>query len=81
MSSEPIVVITGASRGIGAATARLAAARGYAVAVNFRSSGEAAEALVRELVATGASAVAIQADISVEMTCAGCSRPSTAPSE
>jgi len=42
--SKGTLVITGASRGIGAATARLAAARGYAVCVNYRTNKDAAEA-------------------------------------
>jgi len=61
-----VVMITGASRGIGAATAALAAERGYAVCVNYRSNGEAAEAVVAGIRAQGGTAVAVQADISVE---------------
>lgn len=61
-----IVLITGASRGIGAATARLAAARGYAVCVNYRRHLEAAEAVVKEIEQAGGRAVAVQADVSVE---------------
>ncbi len=61
-----VLLITGGSRGIGAATARLAAARGYAVAINYRQRREEAETLVAELRAGGAEAVAVQADISVE---------------
>src|SRR5690606_13709377 len=60
------LVVTGASRGIGAATARLAAARGWAVAVNYRSDGAAADALVSAIRAEGGSAVAIQADVAAE---------------
>ncbi|WP_394345533.1 SDR family NAD(P)-dependent oxidoreductase, partial [Halorubrum sp. Atlit-28R] len=41
-----VIVITGGSRGIGAATARLAAARGYAVCISYRSDRQAAEATV-----------------------------------
>ena len=60
------LIVTGASRGIGAAIARLAGQRGYAVALNF-SSGEAeAKKLSEEIVAGGARAVAIHADISQE---------------
>jgi len=59
-------VITGASRGIGAATARLAARRGYAVCVNYRAAREAAHALVAELEAAGSAALAVQADVGVE---------------
>ena len=65
------VVITGSSRGIGAATARLAAARGYAVVVNYRSDRAAAEALVAEIAAGGGEALAVQADVSTEAGVAG----------
>ena len=60
------MVITGASRGIGAATARLAAQRGYAVCLNYRSSGEAAAQLTEDLRRQGAKALAVQADVGVE---------------
>ena len=60
------VLITGASRGIGAATARLAASRGYAVCVNYLHNHGAAGALVAEIERAGGRAVAIQADVSVE---------------
>lgn len=60
------VVITGASRGIGAATARLAAARGFAVAVNYVRGEKEAAAVVREIEAAGGRAAAIQADVGVE---------------
>ena len=61
-----IVVITGASRGIGAETARLCAARGYRVAVNYRVNREAAESLVSEIRSFGGHGIAVQADVSVE---------------
>jgi NAD(P)-dependent dehydrogenase (short-subunit alcohol dehydrogenase family) len=61
-----VLLITGAGRGIGAATARLAARRGYAVCVNYRHNGVAAEALVREIETAGGRAVAAQADVGVE---------------
>jgi NAD(P)-dependent dehydrogenase (short-subunit alcohol dehydrogenase family) len=60
------LVITGASRGIGAATARLAAANGYAVAVNYASARAEAESVVREIVAAGGIARAIAGDVSRE---------------
>lgn len=63
---SPVILITGASRGIGAATARLAAARGYAVAINYLRRAESADALVRELGASGATAFAVQADVARE---------------
>lgn len=60
------VIVTGGSRGIGAATARLAAKRGYSVAVNYRSAADAAEALVAEINSAGGEAAAVQADVAVE---------------
>jgi NAD(P)-dependent dehydrogenase (short-subunit alcohol dehydrogenase family) len=62
----PVALITGASRGIGAATAQLAAQRGYAVCVNYRRSRAAAEDVVRAAIASGANAVAVAADVSIE---------------
>ncbi len=60
------LIVTGASRGIGAAIARLAGQRGYSVAVNF-SSGEAeAKRVTEEIAAAGGQAIAIRADVSVE---------------
>ena len=61
-----VMLITGASRGIGAATARAAAAAGWDVAVNYRSERERAEELVRALSATGSRAVAVRGDVSHE---------------
>jgi NAD(P)-dependent dehydrogenase (short-subunit alcohol dehydrogenase family) len=60
------LIVTGASRGIGAAIARLAGQRGYAVALNFSSAKAEAKKLAQEIVAGGAHAVAIHADISRE---------------
>jgi NAD(P)-dependent dehydrogenase (short-subunit alcohol dehydrogenase family) len=60
------LLITGASRGIGAATARLAAQRGYAVCVNYRHNRDAAAAVVRSIEAAGGTAIAVAADVSVE---------------
>ena len=59
-----VLVVTGASRGIGAATARLAGQQGYAVAVNYNSSADRAQAVVDEIVGAGGKAVAIKADVS-----------------
>lgn len=61
-----VMLITGASRGIGAATARLAAQRGYALGINYRQQREAAEALVREIEHAGGRAVALGADVGDE---------------
>lgn len=60
------ILITGASRGIGRATARLAGARGWSVGVNFLADAGAANRTVAEIEAGGGRAVAIQGDISVE---------------
>src|SRR6478609_7911346 len=61
-----IVLITGGSRGIGAATAKLAAERGYAVCVNYRAKQEAAEHVVRDIITAGGRAIAVGADVAVE---------------
>lgn len=63
---NPVIVITGGSRGIGAATARLAAERGYDVCVNFRQNAAAAQAVADDVKAAGRRAIAIQADTSCE---------------
>lgn len=61
-----MIIVTGGSRGIGAATARLAGARGHAVAVNYRSNRQAAERVVDQIVGEGGRAVALQADVGEE---------------
>lgn len=61
-----VLVVTGGSRGIGAATAKLGAARGYKVAVNYNRSPDRAEALVKEIEQNGGRAIAVQADVSRE---------------
>jgi NAD(P)-dependent dehydrogenase (short-subunit alcohol dehydrogenase family) len=60
------LIVTGASRGIGAAVAMLAGERGYAVAVNFSRSAAEAATVVNEIVAGGGRAIAIQGDVSNE---------------
>jgi NAD(P)-dependent dehydrogenase (short-subunit alcohol dehydrogenase family) len=57
------VVVTGSARGIGAATARLAAERGYAVVVNYRADRAGGEAVAREITDRGGDALALRADI------------------
>ncbi|MEO5659936.1 MAG: SDR family oxidoreductase [Polaromonas sp.] len=61
-----LVLITGGSRGIGAATALLAARQGYAVAVNYSASSLAADEVVRQIRQAGGQAMAVQADVSNE---------------
>lgn len=63
---ERVVLVTGGSRGIGAATARLAAVRGWAVAVNYASNADAAQQVVREVEQAGRPAIAVQADVADE---------------
>lgn len=60
------MLITGGSRGIGAATAILAAENGFAVVVNYHKNQQAAEKIVAEIIAKGGTAIAIKADISKE---------------
>ncbi|MDO9406048.1 MAG: SDR family oxidoreductase [Polaromonas sp.] len=63
---NPVLLITGGGRGIGAATALLAAKRGYAVAVNYASNSLAADEVVRTIRAGGGTAMAVQADVGDE---------------
>lgn len=66
MTEQPILLVTGGSRGIGAATCRLAAKRGYAVAANYRSDKQAADDVVKAINAAGGRAVAVQGDMAKE---------------
>jgi NAD(P)-dependent dehydrogenase (short-subunit alcohol dehydrogenase family) len=61
-----ILVVTGGSRGIGAATALLGAARGYAVCVNYLRDRAAADRVVADISAAGGRAIAVQADVAIE---------------
>jgi NAD(P)-dependent dehydrogenase (short-subunit alcohol dehydrogenase family) len=61
-----VLLVTGGSRGIGAATALLAAQRGYAVAVNYATQRDAADGVVRAITQAGGRALAVQADVAKE---------------
>ena len=64
---KPVLLITGASRGIGAATAVLAAQQGWAVAVNYASNAPAAHRVVKQIQEMGGTAIAVQADVGNEV--------------
>ncbi|MBX3575412.1 MAG: SDR family oxidoreductase [Mesorhizobium sp.] len=61
-----VVIVTGASSGIGAATARLLGSSGASVVVNYKNSGQLAEAVAADVVAAGGKAIAVQADMGSE---------------
>jgi NAD(P)-dependent dehydrogenase (short-subunit alcohol dehydrogenase family) len=63
---EQVLLVTGASRGIGAATARLAAQAGWAVAVNYSANARAADEVVRQIRDGGGTAIAVQADAQID---------------
>ena len=63
---NPVVLVTGGSRGIGAASALLAARHGFAVAVNYSAHSLAADEVVRQIRAAGGTAITVQADVAVE---------------
>jgi NAD(P)-dependent dehydrogenase (short-subunit alcohol dehydrogenase family) len=64
--TDKVLIVTGGSRGIGAATSRLAGRSGYRVAVNYQRDAAAAEAVVADIEKHGGKAAAIQADIAQE---------------
>ena len=66
MESSGVMIVTGGGRGIGAATARLAAGEGYAVCVNYVRDLERARSLAEAINASGGKAMAVQADVSCE---------------
>ncbi|MCE8032203.1 SDR family oxidoreductase [Billgrantia tianxiuensis] len=66
MALKKVLVATGGSRGIGAATARLAAAGGYAVCINYRHNEAAALAVVEEIAQAGGEAIAVAGDVGNE---------------
>jgi NAD(P)-dependent dehydrogenase (short-subunit alcohol dehydrogenase family) len=61
-----VVLVTGGGRGIGAETARLAASRGYAVCLTYKSNRDAAEAVAAEIKRNGGKALALPGDVGVE---------------
>lgn len=61
-----VLIVTGGGRGIGAATARLAARRGYAVCVNYVHNRERALGVVGEIQQAGGKAIAVRADVGIE---------------
>ncbi|MGO4354554.1 SDR family oxidoreductase [Rhizobium sp. RAF36] len=63
MSDAPVLLVTGGSRGIGAAVCRLAASQGWRVAVNYASNAAAAESVVSEIKSKGGDAIAINGDV------------------
>src|ERR1700674_4470275 len=66
LKMREVVIVTGASRGIGAATVRLLGARGADVIVNYRTEQAAADAVVGDIKAAGGRALAVAADVGVE---------------
>src|SRR5512141_2808278 len=65
MSQPPVLIVTGGSRGIGAATAALAASKGYTVCISYLQGRDCAEEVVRGITGNGGRAIAIQADMGV----------------
>jgi 3-oxoacyl-[acyl-carrier protein] reductase len=63
-SNSKVAIVTGASRGIGAAISRRLGSDGFTVVVNYAGSAEAAESLVREIENVGGRSMAVQADLS-----------------
>jgi NAD(P)-dependent dehydrogenase (short-subunit alcohol dehydrogenase family) len=63
MSTSPVAIVTGASRGIGAACARALAEAGYAVVINYRSESAAADAIAGEVNAAGGQAITVKANV------------------
>jgi len=64
--SRPVLLIAGGSRGIGAATAKLAGTRGYDVAVNYKTNSNAAAGVVEAVKKAGGKAIAVQGDMALE---------------
>jgi NAD(P)-dependent dehydrogenase (short-subunit alcohol dehydrogenase family) len=68
---QPIMIVTGGSQGIGAAVARMAGARGYAVALTYQSNKALADGVVADITRTGGRAMAVQAEMADEASILG----------
>ncbi|ENB2048253.1 SDR family oxidoreductase [Vibrio alginolyticus] len=66
MKNSKVVLVTGGSRGIGAATTKLFASKGYSVCINYKSNSYAAEELASEITSNGGNCITVQADVSDE---------------
>lgn len=75
VSQAPLILITGGSRGVGAATARLAAAQGYDVAISYVANEPAALEVVADIEALGRKGLAVRADSADPSRLLNCSRP------
>src|SRR4029079_3591880 len=64
--AQKVLLVTGGSRGIGAAICRLGSKAGYRVAVNYAANQDAADVLVAEITAAGVEAFAVKGDVGVE---------------
>jgi NAD(P)-dependent dehydrogenase (short-subunit alcohol dehydrogenase family) len=65
--NQKVMVVTGGSRGIGAATAQIAAARGYAVCISYRTQKAAADSVVDAILLAGGKAMAVEVDVASEL--------------
>lgn len=68
MTSSKVVLITGGSRGIGAATTKLFVSKGYSACINYKSNSSAAEELASEIASNGGTCITVQADVSDEQS-------------
>lgn len=66
MQNKKVAIITGGSRGIGAATAKLFAKKGYAICINYKTQSTPAQKLTQDILDLGTACIAVQADVSIE---------------
>lgn len=66
MQNKKVAIITGGSRGIGAATAKLFAKNGYAICINYKTQSTPAQKLTQDILDLGTACIAVQADVSIE---------------